>query len=131
MPRNPAARPSGNLLATLPLLVWTAAILIASSDLFAAHTSGSGLAQILATLGIRLTPEGFRVLHVLVRKTAHVFAYGVEGLLALRATRGRVAAALAIAIVVAIIDEAHRRRWRREPGRRGTCCSTPWPRRRL
>ena len=107
LPRNPATRQPGNLLTYLPLIVWTAAILIASSDLFAASTSGSGLAQILATLGIRLTPEGFRVLHLLVRKTAHVVVYGVEGLLALRAARGRVVVALAIAVVVAIIDESH------------------------
>jgi VanZ family protein len=87
------------LQARLLLLVWTAFLLFASGDSF----SSAGTGHAFVTLfGVEIP----YVLHVLVRKLAHVVVYGIEGLLALRAT-GRSRIAILIAVTVAIMDEVH------------------------
>lgn len=94
----------------LPPLLCTAAILLASSDLFsAAHTGG--LLQVV--LGHMTPASWIEPLNHGLRKTGHVLAYGLHALLWMRAIRAdttwkRAAiAAVVITFAVASIDEAH------------------------
>lgn len=98
----------------LPPAVWTAVILLASSDLFASDRTGSLLATLLAgLLGEPLLDDTFAVAHFLVRKLAHLVEYAILGALLFRALRaGRTgwraswaAGAVAIALGVAATDE--------------------------
>lgn len=81
----------------LPVILWTALILVASGDSFASGTSGGILRFIFG----RDLPQG---LHVLVRKMGHVFEYGVLALLAWRA-QPEMWPALLVTVAVAITDE--------------------------
>lgn len=81
----------------LPVILWAALILSASNDTFSATQSGSWIRTLL---GYEL-PWG---LHVIVRKAAHMFEYGVLALLAWRAHRTTFVP-LAIVFAVASIDE--------------------------
>jgi hypothetical protein len=83
----------------LPVVAWSAVILIASGDEFSAAQSGGWFR---ALFGVALPYW----VHVAVRKTTHLAAYGILGALAMRASP-RAAIALAIALCVAIIDELH------------------------
>lgn len=98
----------------LPLAAWTAAIFTASGPMLGAPRTSSMLEAVLATVtGHRLSADTIYVLNVIIRKGGHVVAYGLEGLLALRAVRGgrpgftpsSAAAAIAIALAVASTDE--------------------------
>lgn len=97
----------------LPVIVWTAVILAASSDLFAARETGSTLRDILRfILGRDLAPETFGTLHFVIRKAAHLIEYAILGALTLRALRQgdawtwrRALAAVALAALVATADE--------------------------
>ena len=100
----------------LPPLVWAACVLIASSDLFSAeHTGGIVQAILQRVIGHHVSPSAFAHIHFLVRKSAHLTEYGILGALWLRAIRGErrgwqlrwSAAAVALATVIAIIDETH------------------------
>lgn len=98
----------------IPPAVWTAVILIASSDLFSAPHTGF-LLQTVSTflLGHPLSREAFETVHFLIRKTAHLTEYGILGALLFRAVRaGRggwqwrwAIAAVVIAVSVASVDE--------------------------
>ncbi len=99
----------------LPPIVWTAVVLALSSAPFGADNTGSVFAPLLQWLLPWLTPHAIEVVHGLVRKSAHLTEYAVLAALWLRALRhSRVAGpataawlALAIAVAVAIVDEAH------------------------
>ena len=86
----------------LPVMAWSAVILVASGGEFSAARSGSWFR---ALFGFELP----YVLHVLARKLAHLVVYGILGALAWRAARvdtSRPAAvALTIALAVAVADE--------------------------
>jgi len=89
----------------LPVVAWSAVILIASDETFSAANSGAWVRAILG----RDLPY---VLHVLIRKLAHLVEYGILGALAFRAARVDVprramAVALAVALLVSMIDEVH------------------------
>ena len=81
----------------LPVVAWSAVILLASDDAFSASNSGAWFRTVFG----REVPY---VLHVAVRKVAHLVEYGILGALALRAAQSW-RPALAIAILVAAIDE--------------------------
>jgi VanZ family protein len=81
----------------LPVGLWVAVILSASNDNFSAARSG----------GWSHTLFGYELpwaLNVIVRKSAHMFEYGVLALLAWRAQR-TIAVPLAVVLVVASTDE--------------------------
>jgi VanZ family protein len=100
----------------LPPILWSGVILAASSDLFSSSHTGNVLGEVLTWIvGHPLTESSFELLHFLLRKTAHLTAYGILGALWLRAIRsGRsgwswnwAASAVALAAAVALIDEWH------------------------
>jgi len=98
----------------LPAVLWSAVLLIGSTPLFGAQTTGAGLEALLTwTLGHAPAVATLEIGQVIVRKLAHFVGYGIEGALTLRATRaGRtdgelrsIAMALAWTLVVASLDE--------------------------
>ncbi len=106
----------------LPVLFWLAVIAVESFSL-PSNLTGSWLAQILAALHIRLSPEQFAEFHHYVRKTGHFVGYGILCLLSFRAwfhtiadrsaNRARhlrfqsAAFAIGITLTTAILDEWH------------------------
>src|SRR5689334_15164787 len=105
------------LLYQLPALLWTTVILILSGARFSSHHSGMWLQHLIASvLGHPLSEERFYVVHVAVRKLAHVVEYGLLSILMFRAVRRDSAVrwtlrwallAMALATAVAGIDEWH------------------------
>jgi VanZ family protein len=99
----------------LPALAWTAVVLGASSDQFSASNTGTFIITALHFVLPSAAPSTIELLHLLIRKSAHLFEYGILGLLYLRAQRsgdGRVRMtslwiSLAICLVVASLDEIH------------------------
>lgn len=83
----------------LPVIVWSAVILSASSDSFSSTQSQGWLFRLLG----REVPYE---LHVAIRKLGHIVAYAILGALAWRADR-RMTVAIAIALLVAVTDEWH------------------------
>ncbi len=98
--------------------LWTAVVLTLSGDSFSADSTSRFLGPLLRWLLPGLSPEGLAAVHTAVRKGAHVFEYGVLALLAARAAArswGRApalpaAAALAIVLAVAGVDESRQAR---------------------
>lgn len=91
----------------LPAILWSAAILLTSNDLFSAQHTGSLLAR-------WLSPDVVGVVNLVVRKLAHFIGYGILGALSFRALRGPRAGwsagwavgAMGWAMAVAALDEA-------------------------
>jgi len=83
--------------AWLPVILWSAVILMASTDSFSSNESRGWLASVFG-------PELADALNITVRKLGHVVAYGVLGVLAWRADR-RLVVAICIALIVAVTDE--------------------------
>ena len=81
----------------LPVIVWSAVILSASTDSFSSDESRGWLAPVL---GIDLAST----LNIVFRKFGHIAVYAILGILARRADR-RLAVAVGIAVLVAITDE--------------------------
>ena len=81
----------------LPVIVWSAVILSASTDAFSSNESRGWLASVLGT-GLA------SALNIVFRKAGHVIGYGILGILTRRADR-RLAVAIAVALIVAITDE--------------------------
>ena len=81
----------------LPVIVWAAVILSASTDSFSSSHSYGWLAAILG-------PELAIALNITVRKLGHVIAYAILGILGWRVDR-RMAVAIAVAVIVAVTDE--------------------------
>lgn len=88
----------------LPVVVWSAVILAASSDLFSPGNTGSFLRNVLG----RDLPW---LLHLALRKFGHLTGYAILGALTLRAAlvdfRRPAIGSLAIVLLVASIDELH------------------------
>ena len=80
----------------LPVVVWAGFILSAANDSFSAKETGGLLGSIFGELPY--------VLHVLLRKSAHVVVYGILGALAYRAER-KWLLAMMIVLAVASADE--------------------------
>jgi VanZ family protein len=81
----------------LPVIVWAAVILSASTDAFSSDESRGWLASVLGT-GLA------SALNIVFRKAGHVIGYSILGILTRRADR-RLAVAIGIAVLVAITDE--------------------------
>lgn len=82
----------------LPVVVWSAVILMTSNDQFSAAHTGGWLREIFPSL-----PES---VNIAFRKLMHLTGYGILGALAYRAARA-VPAALAVVVLVACTDEWH------------------------
>ena len=86
----------------LPVVAWSAVILMTSNDSFSATHTGSFLSEIL---GVAVSPT----INVMLRKLAHLAGYGILGALAWRAARvdftRPIVAAFAVVILVASLDE--------------------------
>lgn len=93
----------------LPAIAWAAVILLMSGDAASAGQSGLWFRGVFPFL----TDDQFFIVHFAIRKGAHVFAYGVLGLLNFRAVRGPrqgwrgiwSALAVIMAFAVAVTDE--------------------------
>jgi VanZ family protein len=100
----------------LPPMLWTAIILMASTDLFSSAHTGSVLEHILVRLlGHPIAPATLNTMNFLMRKSAHLMEYGILGALAFRALRGDrkswsarwAIGAIVLATCIASIDEIH------------------------
>ena len=99
----------------LPPVVWMAVILFFSSDTGSPEHTSSFLLPLLLWLLPRATPAELDVIHLLIRKTAHLAEYAILAALWFRAfARGRrlpppTAAwlSLSISLVWAFLDEWH------------------------
>lgn len=83
--------------------LWTAVILLSSNDSFASTETGGVLVRLLGSL---LSAETLAAINFLLRKAAHVVAYGILGVLSWRAAEG-LTIALMIVLAVAAFDEWH------------------------
>jgi VanZ family protein len=81
----------------LPVVLWAAVILSSANDSFSAARSGGSFRFLFG----RDLPYP---IHVALRKSVHIAAYGILGLLAWRAHRG-IVVPVAIALAVASADE--------------------------
>jgi VanZ family protein len=96
----------------LPVIAWSAVILMTSTDTFSGHHSGAVVAFLF---GRFLTPAQVEMLNIVLRKIAHLAGYGFLGGLGFRAARADergfsmrwALAGVAVAVVVASIDEWH------------------------
>ena len=95
----------------LPVIVWAAVILSASTDSFSSGESRGWLAALIG-------PEMADALNIAIRKLGHIIAYGILGVLGWRADR-RMLIALGISLIVAIVDETRQSMTRLRSG-------TPW-----
>ncbi len=82
----------------LPVIVWSAVILSASTDSFSSSESQGWLASVIG-------PALASALNVVFRKLGHIVCYAILGILARRADE-RLAVAIGVALLVAITDEA-------------------------
>ena len=72
----------------LPAALWSVLLLVLSGSQASSEHSGAWLLWLLAHLTGPLEPERFAILHIAVRKAAHVVGYGLLGALDFRAVRG-------------------------------------------
>ena len=100
----------------LPPLLWAAVILSTSNDSFSSPNTGGVLERIVVWIvGHPLAPGTLDALNLIIRKCAHLTAYGVLGALMFRAVRGArpswnlrwAIVALLLTAGVASIDEIH------------------------
>lgn len=100
----------------LPPIVWTAIILVASTDLFSGSNTAGVLQRIALTIfGHRFAPATAEMLNHVIRKAAHLTEYGILGALTFRALRGErrswnarwAIGAIVFATFIASIDEIH------------------------
>jgi VanZ family protein len=94
-------------------MAWVALIQLTSGDTFAADNTRTWLTVLLSFFFRDVSAPTVEVIHVIVRKTAHVVEYALLGTLSHRAFLGTsrrtgariVAAALAVALLCSLIDE--------------------------
>jgi VanZ family protein len=81
--QKPARAPQkSKLIVWLPTLFWLAMIACFSTDTFSSEHTGSILEKIVRAVYGHISPAHFRILHILVRKTAHFTVYGLLSWLA-------------------------------------------------
>ncbi len=100
----------------LPPLLWMAVMDVLSTDTFAAEHTGGVLWQVLHGLVPQVTSEHSTLLHLLIRKGAHLTEYAILAGLLLRALRAKAAAtwhwrwalcAFGLVAISAGLDEYH------------------------
>ena len=117
--RNPKSKiqnPKSNMRYWVPPLLWMGIIFWFSTDTFSGSHTGSILDLLFRTIGVSIDPEVLARVHFIIRKTAHLAAYAILGLLLFRAFRsGNVlrwrlkwaVGAFLIAAAYAVLDEYH------------------------
>ncbi len=111
-------RASQFLKSWLPVLLWTALIFAASTDLMSSEHTSRFLVPFLRWLNPDVSPATIGQIHFLIRKAAHVAEYATLAILLWRAFRSnrntvrgslwpQAAIALALAIAFAATDEYH------------------------
>jgi VanZ family protein len=109
----------------VPALLWSALLLLASGKQGRGTLTEALLQWALTGTVGNISPEMFKLLHFLFRKTLHVTAYGIAASLNFRAVRAGRAGwtpkwsiiAIALAAIVGALDEWHQTL---VPGRTGT-----------
>lgn len=100
----------------LPLVAWLVFISYASSDSFSSANTSRIIGPIVLWLFPNTTPEHLAIIHLIVRKVAHLTEYAILAYLAARAFRSSPRPALAnrwflisLALIVAyaLLDEYH------------------------
>jgi VanZ family protein len=87
LPTRIAVPPGRKFLIWLPTLVWLCVLASFSTDAFSAEHTGSVLWKIVHVVYPGISPHQFRILHFLVRKSAHFVCYGFLSSLAFFAWR--------------------------------------------
>ena len=106
------------LLAWLPTLVWLVVLALFSTDTFSAEHTGGILLKIIHAVYGPISQQRFEEIHLLVRKGAHFFGYGLLSALAFFSWHATVASierwsfrctalALGLTLLVASSDEFH------------------------
>lgn len=99
-----------------PLIAWLAFISFASSDSFSAGNTSRIIGPLVLWLFPNTTPESLAVVHVVIRKLAHLTEYAILGFLAARAFRTSPHPAirrrwflisLGLIVAYALLDEYH------------------------
>ncbi len=112
---RPGSRPGREIaLAWLCVAVWIAAIQTFASGSFSANETSRFIGPLLRWLFPDADAESVATVHFAIRKAAHFVEYAILALLALRAFRMSLnrplawlaAASLALALVVAVVDES-------------------------
>jgi len=102
----------------IPVVCWMAVIFTNSTDSMSSVHTSRFIEPLLRFLFPHLSPDAIDTIHLLIRKSAHVFEYGLLGVLLWRALPGAVKAgpdwrraglALAIAAGYGATDEFHQR----------------------
>lgn len=78
-------RPPARLWRYAPLIVWMAAIFFASTDVLSGSKTASVIEPLLRRFFPHITSQRLELIHLLVRKLAHLSEYGVLAVLAARA----------------------------------------------
>jgi VanZ family protein len=100
--------PQSGLMEWVPVIIWGGMIFILSTSTFSAANTGVIVAAIVKWLVPASSPASIRVVHTLVRKTAHFTEYAILFWLLYRGPmRNHPYGALAICIAYACTDEAH------------------------
>jgi VanZ family protein len=97
-----AARPHG-LARWVPVVLWAACISWFSTDAFSAQSTHRYIDPVIRWLLGDLSPEGFRLAHAVIRKTAHFIEYAVLAILVARALTPPHGPAPAGALVRAVV----------------------------
>ena len=112
---QPGSRPRREIaLAWLCVVVWVAAVQAFAGGSFSAHETSRFIGPLLRWLFPDATAGWIATAHLAIRKSAHFVEYALLALLALRAFRisfdrsltWLAAASLALALVVAVVDES-------------------------
>jgi VanZ family protein len=100
----------------LPPILWMGVIFWFSTDTFSGGHTESSLELLLRAIGLSVEPAVLEHVNFLIRKTAHLAAYAILGLLLFRAFRSRnvqrwrlkwAVSAFLIAAAYALLDEYH------------------------
>ncbi len=110
--------PGRKLLIWLPTFIWVCVLASFSTDAFSAEHTGGILWRIVQPIFPGITDHQFRILHFLVRKSAHFVSYGFFSLLAFFSWRATsptgerwnsrwTRLALLLTLIAASLDEIH------------------------
>lgn len=107
---------SGRIWRYAPLILWMALIFFASTDAFSADNTSGLLRSLLVRLFPQISEERLAFLHFVIRKLAHLSAYAVLALLAVRAFASSsrrvlsehwITTSVLLIVAYALLDEFH------------------------
>jgi VanZ family protein len=127
VPRVPEVERSRQIRAWLAVALWIGVIAVLSGESYSAQQTGPWVRRIVRFFFPETPSQVLHQIHWLLRRGAHVTAYGVLALLALRAFRlsfpaafrRHALAALLVVASVGAVDELHQSTTRTRTGSRG------------